>query len=113
MFLMCRSIIVFLCTNIKPLPRQRELDAEAEVLGGCRITARSQQWGVGLAVEIEAHGHQFGEGILSRERQLEGGVAAGCRRRHCGYVAGYRRLLAIAHVESEVETVISASLRTT
>lgn len=61
---------------IKTSSRQRELDAQAEILCGGRITAARQERGVGLTVIIETHGKEFAEGIIGREAQFQSIVAA-------------------------------------
>ena len=58
------------------LSRQRELDAQAEILCGGRITAARQERGIGLTVIIETHGKEFAEGIIGRETQFQSIVAA-------------------------------------
>ena len=61
---------------IKTSSRQRELDAQAEILRCSRITAARQERGVGLTVIIETHGKEFAEGIIGRETQFQSIVAA-------------------------------------
>lgn len=61
---------------IKTSSRQRELDAQAEILCGGRITAARQERGVSLTVIIETHGKEFAEGIIGRETQFQSIVAA-------------------------------------
>ena len=105
----CHLILIHFKGALPPaLPRERELQAQAEVLRGCRITARRQQWSVGLPVVIEAHGEQSRQCVVGRERQLECGVAAACRACHCGNVAAYRCLLTEAQVEAQAQVVVHA-----
>ena len=59
------------------LPRQRELEVESEVVSDGGIAAGGEQRGILLHVVIEAHSDEFGEGVVSKERELEGGIAAG------------------------------------
>lgn len=61
---------------IKTSSRQRELDAQAEILRCGRITAARQERGVGLTVIIETHGKEFAEGIIGRETQFQSIVSA-------------------------------------
>ena len=70
-----------------PLPRERELQAESEVLRSRRVTARRKQRRVGLAVIIEAQCKQARHCIISRERQFESRIAAAGRTGHRGNVA--------------------------
>ena len=67
---------------IKTSSRQRELDAQAEILRGRRITAARQERRIGLAIIVETHGKHLAQGIISRETQLQGIVAAAGAARH-------------------------------
>lgn len=50
---------LILYTYYSSLSRQRELDAQTEVLRGRRITAARKQRGVGLTIVVETHGEQL------------------------------------------------------
>ena len=47
-----------------PLPRETQLDIEAEVVGRGRITARRKERRIGLHVVVEAHRDQTREGVV-------------------------------------------------
>ena len=73
---MHQTFELFLFSRIFRLSRQRELDAQAEILRCGRITAARQERGVSLTVIIETHGKEFAEGIIGRETQFQSIVAA-------------------------------------
>ena len=91
---------------IKTSSRQRELDAQAEILRGRRITAARQERRIGLAIIVETHGEHLAQGIISRETQLQGIVAAAGAARHRGYITDDGCLLAETEVETQVQVVI-------
>ncbi len=72
----CRGGVPALPAHCGPLSCQAELQAQTEVLGCRRVGAAAQKRRVGLAVKIEAHGHQLRQCVVGRERQLERTVAA-------------------------------------
>lgn len=92
------------------LPRQRELEVESEVVSDGGIAAGGEQRGILLHVVIEAHSDEFGEGVVSKERELEGGIAAGGCTGERGYVTTDGCLLAIRQVEAQVEVMIEIVL---
>ena len=89
-----------------PLSRQRELDAQAEVLRGRRITAARKQRGVGLTIVVETHGEQLAQGVIGSEAELQGIVATAGAARHRSDVADDGCLLAETEVGTEIEVVI-------
>ena len=94
--------------EIKTLSRQRELDAQAEVLRGRRITAARKQRGVGLTIVVETHGEQLAQGVIGSEAELQGIVATAGTARHRSDVADDGCLLA----ETEVIGIIFVILHT-
>ena len=67
---MHQTFELFLFSRIFCLSRQRELDAQTEILRGCWITAARQERRIGLAIIVETHGEHLAQGIISRETQL-------------------------------------------
>lgn len=67
---MHQTFELFLFSRIFCLSRQRELDAQTEILRGRRITTARQERGVGLAIIVETHSEHLAQGIISREAQL-------------------------------------------
>ena len=88
------------------LSRQRELDAQAEVLRGRRITAARKQRGIGLTIVVETHGEQLAQGVIGSEAELQGVVATAGAARHRSDVADDGCLLAEAEVGTEIEVVV-------
>lgn len=78
--------------------RQRELDAQTEILSGRRITAARKQWGVGLTIIIETHGQEFAKRIIGRETQLQGIITTAGTARHGGNITNDSSLLAETEV---------------
>ena len=90
------------------LAGERELQRESEVLGSGGIAAGGEQRRVLLPVEIEAHGEQPAHGVVGREGELEGCIAAAGVAAHRGDVAGDGGLAAQREVEAQVEVVVEA-----
>lgn len=88
------------------LSRQRELDAQAEVLRGSGVAAAGEQGRIGLPVVVEAHGEHTTERIVGRETQLQGIVAAAGTADHRGDVADDGSLTTETEVEAHVEVVV-------
>lgn len=103
---MHQTFELFLFSRIFCLSCQRELDAQTEILRGGRITAARQERGIGLAIIVETHGEHLAQGIISREAQLQGIVAAAGAARHRGYITDDGCLLAETEVETQVQVVI-------
>ncbi len=59
------------------LPRQRELQRYAEVVGGGGVRRGGYYGNVGLVVVVGVEGKHAREGVVGRERYLQGLVAAG------------------------------------
>lgn len=59
------------------LPRQRELQRHAEVMGGSGVRRGGHYGDVGLVVVVGVEGEHAREGIVGRKGNLEGLVAAG------------------------------------
>ena len=97
------------CRRRGPSSGQRELQAEAEILSSGRITARRQQRRIGLSVVVKAHGQQTRQGVIGRERQLEGRIAAAGRTRHRGYVTADGGLLAVRQIETQIERSVESA----
>ena len=95
---MHQTFELFLFSRIFCLSRQRELDAQTEILRGGRITAARQERRIGLAIIVETHGEHLAQGIISREAQLHGIVAAAGAARHRGYITDDGCLLAETEV---------------
>ena len=87
---------------------ERQLYVQPEVVCRGGICAACEQWSIGLHIIVEAHCDESAERVVGSERQLEGRVAAAGGALHRCYVADYGSLLAIRHVEAQVEVVVDA-----
>ena len=100
-------ILLNRCISLS-LSCQTELDAQSEVLCGCRIAAGREQGRVGLSVEVKAHGEQLGECIVCHKRELESCVAAAGRGGDGGNIPQQTGLLAIGEIQTQVQVMIDA-----
>ena len=91
---------------ILALPRETQLNIEAEVVGRGRITARRKERRIGLHIVVEAHRDQTREGVVGGERELERRVATRSRGSHRGDVARDGCLLAEREVEAQVQVAV-------
>ena len=76
------------------LPRQRELERHSEVIGRSGVRACRYHGDVGLMVKVGVQREHTREGIVGRERHLDGLVSAGGLGADSLYVAAQRALVA-------------------